>query len=208
MADQLRPLITTGGRVLVRNHSGGADTGRCGIWAIPQPNCCSVTIRPMGRVPIVVSQSVMSDVPAWRLLALEVESLFGAPMADTDEWIARLRRHIDHGTAWCARLGSGPIVGGMLLSRSHPDAVTIGWLAVRSDHRRHGVGRALVEKAVAEAAGRPVRVVTFGEGHPMGPEAEASRMMSRRLGFKPAAEIPPDAPDGTPREVLWRSAPD
>ncbi len=155
----------------------------------------------------MVSQSVMSDVPVWGLLALEVERLFGTPMADSDEWIARLRRHIDDGTAWCARLGSGPIVGGMLLSRSHPDAVTIGWLAVRSDNRRHGVGRALAEKAVAEAAGRPVRVVTFGEGHPMGPEAEASRVMYRRLGFKPAAEIAPDAPDGTPREVLWRGDP-
>ena len=32
-------------------------------------------------------------------------------------------------------------------------------------------------------------------------------MMYRRLGFKPAAEIAPDAPDGTPREVLWRSGP-
>lgn len=162
----------------------------------------------MGKVPIVVSQPVMSDVPDWRLLALEVERLFGAPMADSDEWIARLRRHIDHGTAWCARLASGgPMVGGMLLSLSRPDAVTIGWLAVRSDHRRHGVGRALVEKAVTEAAGRPVRVVTFGEGHPMGLEAEASRTMYRRLGFKPAADIAPDASDGTPREVLWRSGP-
>lgn len=168
---------------------------------------CSVTIRPMGRVPIVLFQPVMSDVPAWRVLALEVERLFGAAMADSDEWIARLRRHIEHGTAWCARPGSGgPMVGGMLLSGSPPDAITIGWLAVRSDHRRRGVGRALVEKAVAEAASQPVRVVTFGEGHPMGPEAEASRVMYRRMGFKPAVEIPPDALDGTPREVLLHSA--
>ena len=55
------------------------------------------------------------------------------------------------------RLGSrGLMVGGMLLSLGHPNAVTIGWLALSSDHR-HGVGRALVEKAFAEAVGRPVR---------------------------------------------------
>lgn len=151
-------------------------------------------VGPMGRVPIVVSQPVMSDVPAWRRLALEVENLFGAPMADSDEWITQLRRHIDHGTAWCARLGSGPIVGGMLLSRSHPDAVTIGWLAVQSDHRRHGVGKALVEKAVAEAPGRPVRVVTFGEGTQWALRPKPPESCTTAWGFRPAAEIPPNAP--------------
>lgn len=108
----------------------------------------------MGNVRIVVSRSVMRDQSAWRSLALEVEKLFGVPMADNDDWIARLRRHIDRGTAWSARLGSrGPMVGGMLLSLREPDAVTIGWLAVKADHRRRGVGRALVAKAVAR---RPV----------------------------------------------------
>lgn len=96
-------------------------------------------------------------------------------------------------------------MGGMWLSFTHPDAVTIAWLAVRRSARRRGVGSALVEQALGEAAGRPVRVVTYVEGYPMGAEANASRRMYRRLGFKLSVEIPPDAPDGTPCEVLWHN---
>lgn len=151
----------------------------------------------------MVSRALLSDVPAWRNLAREVETLFGAPMADSPEWNSRLLRHIDEGTAWCGRLDSGQMVGGLLLSRRHPEVVTIGWLAVLSKHRCRGVGRALVEKAIAEADGGLLRVVTFGGGHPLPFEAEASRRMYRRMGFELADEIPPHAPDGAAREVLW-----
>lgn len=146
----------------------------------------------------------MSDVMSWRELALDVEQLFGAPMATNEEWNARLNRHIDRGTAWCARIGSGTtMVGGMWLSYTHPDAITIAWLAVQYGARRLGVGSALVEKALTEADGQPVRVVTFGHGHPSGDDAEASRRMYRSLGFTPSTETPPDAPDDAPREVFW-----
>jgi ribosomal protein S18 acetylase RimI-like enzyme len=94
----------------------------------------------------------------------------------------------------------------MWLSYSQPDAVTIEWLAVRRERRRRGIARGLVEEALVEAAGRSVRVVTYGGGHPVKVEAEAAREFYRRLGFEPSAEIPPKGPygpDGTPREVLW-----
>jgi ribosomal protein S18 acetylase RimI-like enzyme len=150
-----------------------------------------------------VSRSTVADLPGWRQLAFEVEEAFGAPMAESKEWLALLRRHIEGGTAWCVRLASdGPMVGGMWLSQG-ADALSIKWLAVSNEYRRRGVGRALVAVALAEAAGRPVHVVTFGDGHPMAEQAHAARELYRRLGFKPSSETPPDGPDGTPRMSLW-----
>ena len=107
---------------------------------------------------IAFSRSVMTDLPVWRELAREVEQLSGAPMAESEEWSARLKRHIDRATAWCARTGMGvPLVGGMWLSFTHPDAVTIGWLAVRRSARRRldrgPVDHALVRTFYKGAAG-------------------------------------------------------
>ena len=46
-----------------------------------------------GAIPF--SRSVMTDLPVWCDLAREVEQLLGAPMAENEEWSARLKRHID-----------------------------------------------------------------------------------------------------------------
>lgn len=152
---------------------------------------------------IVVSRSTPDDVPAWRRLASDVEREFGAPMADSDEWIARLEEQIASERAWCARCdGDAEMVGGMWLADADPDVVTISWLAIRPDHRRRGVATALVEEAFVRAAGRPLRVVTFGEGHPLSAEADAARKLYVGMGFEPSDEIAPDGPDGTPRGVL------
>ncbi len=72
----------------------------------------------------------------------------------------------------------------------------------RSCPRRatRGVGRALVLRALQQANGRPVHVITFGAGHPGGAEAEAARCLYRSLGFQPHDHDP--AADGTPRELL------
>ena len=97
--------------------------------------CDNPTVMDGGA--IAFSRSVMTDLPVWRELAREVEQLLGAPMAENQAWNARLKRHIDRATAWCARTGMGvPLVGGMWLWFTHPDAVTIGWLAVRRFARR------------------------------------------------------------------------
>ena len=151
---------------------------------------------------MVVARSTVADLPAWRQLAFEVEEAFGAPMATSEKWLALLRTHIEGGTAWCVQLASdGPMVAGMWLSHG-ADTLSIKWLAVGKEHRRRGIGRELVAAALAEAAGRPVHVVTFGDGHPMAEEAHAALELYRRLGFEPSSEIPPDGPDGTPRMSL------
>jgi len=124
-------------------------------------------------------------------------------MAEDEDWNAQLINQIQRGTAWRARMGlESRLVGGMWLSFVHSDALTIGWLAVRRNVRRRGVGRCLVERALGEASGGPVRVVTFGHGHPMGADADAARSMYYSLGFEHSTERPPQAPDGTSREVL------
>ena len=129
-------------------------------------------------------------------------------MAHDDKWIAQLQRHIEQGTVWCA--STAPVmemVGGMWLSFTNPDVVTIAWLAVRRDARRRGVGTALVEQALSEAGGRTVRVVSFGEGHPMKEEADLARKLYLRLGFRQSNEVVSVAMDGTPRVVFRNRAP-
>lgn len=157
----------------------------------------------MAKNDLEASLSNLDDVLEWQRLAREVETLFGAPMADSEAWFERLTRNIDRRSAWCVRSGpAGRVVGGMWLSLTNPHEITITWLAVDRDHRRRGIGSALIAKALELAEGHSVRVVTFGEGHPMSAAAEASHFFYRRLGFTPCSEVPPEGPDGTPREVL------
>jgi hypothetical protein len=67
--------------------------------------CDNPTVMDDGA--IAFSESVITDLSIWREPAREVEQLSGAPMAENEEWNARLNRHIDRATAWCARTGMG-----------------------------------------------------------------------------------------------------
>lgn len=151
-------------------------------------------------------RSTPTDLDGWRDLAREVEDLFGAPMADDPTWNGHLERAMARGDAWCVHDVSGRVVGAMWLSPPTDERLHIRWLAVCAETRRHGVGHALVEVALAEAHGRAVRVVTFGTGHPAGTEADAARRLYGAMGFSPVHERPGDVPDGTPREVLSHEA--
>ena len=67
--------------------------------------------------------------------------------------------------------------------------------------RRSGLGRALLERALAEVPpGAEVLVVTFGLGVPGG---ESARAFYQKMGFSPA-EIADPAPNGTSRQVFRR----
>lgn len=141
------------------------------------------------------------DVAAWIDLAAEVEPLFG-PMIDDPYFYQALYRNIGRGSAYCVREGDGlpgmPLLGGLLLS-SHPPEYRIGWLAVRGDSRRRGVGRRLVEHALALVQPpAEVSVVTFVASAPPG---AAARSFYTRLGFSPA-ELVSSGPDGQPRQVF------
>jgi RimJ/RimL family protein N-acetyltransferase/predicted GNAT family acetyltransferase len=155
---------------------------------------------------VAVRAATLADVEDWRALAREVEGLFGAPMADAPTWNEGLVRSIERGSAWCAigaasDAGRGALLGGMTRSRADAEQPHINWLAVRRDARGQGAGRALVTHAIATADGRALRVVTFGEGHPGGAEAEHARRLYRALGFVEES-MGVASPDGTPREQL------
>ena len=147
------------------------------------------------------------DVAAWLDLAAEVEPLFG-PMVSDPLFHQALHRNIERGSAFCVRssacscaregLSGMPLLGGLLFS-SHPPRYRIGWLAVRQDSRRHGIGRRLVEHTLGLVQPpAEVSVVTFVAEEP---EGMAARLFYEHLGFSPA-ELVSSGPDGQPRQVF------
>jgi GNAT superfamily N-acetyltransferase len=151
-----------------------------------------------------VALALPADIPAWRELAAEVESLFG-PMVGRPEFEGALARKVARGQALCVRAGGGPpgatLLGGLLWS-AHPPRYRIGWLAVTERARRLGVGRRLVTTALAWAAPpATVELTTFGEDHPGGGPA---RRFYLALGFLPAEAAPP-GPEGGSRQIFRRT---
>ena len=71
------------------------------------------------------------DIPAWLILATEVEPLFG-PMVNDPSFHRALHKNIGRGTAFCVREADEPpgvpLLGALLFSPKLP-FYTIGWLA-------------------------------------------------------------------------------
>lgn len=138
--------------------------------------------------PIVNAQ--LEDIPAWLILAAEVEPLFG-PMVAEPSFQSALCKNIERGTAFCVRIQDGPpgapLLGGLLFS-ARPPVYTIGWLAVTQVYRRRGIGRGLIERALC-LIDPPAEIVvtTFG---PDQPEGEAARRFYKRMGFQAAEQAP------------------
>jgi GNAT superfamily N-acetyltransferase len=150
---------------------------------------------------VVVAQP--EDIPAWLVLAKEVEPLFG-PLVNDPSFLSALHRNVDRGTAFCVREGDGPcgipLLGGLLFSPK-PPVYTIGWLAVAQQHRRQGIGQRLVEHIVGLVeTPAELAVTTFGGDNPAGGPA---RRFYERLGFY-AAESSPNGPEGCSRQVFRR----
>lgn len=87
--------------------------------------------------------------------------------------------------------------------RPDDETLTIVWIAVFAHARRHGAGKLLIEQAMREANGMPVRVVTFGADHPH-PEAPKTRAFYEAMGFAVTDEVPETSPDGTSRQAFIR----
>jgi len=152
------------------------------------------------RWPVVLAQR--EDMPGWLALAAEVEPLFG-PMVDDPRFHGALERAIDRGLAFCVREADGPpgapLLGGLLFSTSGAPAYRIGWLAVAERARRLGIGRRLVERALALVASpATVEVITFA-GEQAG--GEAARQLYTSMGFVPA-ELTRQPPGDEPRQVF------
>jgi GNAT superfamily N-acetyltransferase len=152
---------------------------------------------------MIVQIACTEDIPAWITLAREVEGLFGAEFAESEEFEVILRRKIDEGLALCVREQDGPpgtpLCGGLFFSIKHRPVYKIGWLAVAEKWKRCGVGQALVERAL-EMVEPPaeVTVVTFTAETPGG---EPARRFYERLGFAAAELLPGEGPNGEMRQV-------
>lgn len=134
------------------------------------------------------------------------------PLASTDAKacdaiVLSLPYHFGHegGRAECAEavrtqpglvaVEGDEVVGFLTLARRDPRSAEITWMAVRHDRRRHGHGRALVERAVADLAADGVELLsllTMAESEPEDRESDnyaETRAFYRALGFVPLREL-------------------
>lgn len=138
-----------------------------------------------------------------------------------DAVVLTLPYHFGHegGKAECARavrtqpglvaVEEGTVVGFLTLQRHDRASAEITWMAVRAERRRHGIGRQLVEHAVADLAADGVEllsVLTLAESVK---EERATdnyadtRAFYRALGFVPIRELDLEAWDD-PAVILVR----
>lgn len=157
--------------------------------------------------------ATLDALPAWRLLAREVEPLFG-PMVSQPAFEVALAREVERGQAVCVRedeADAGAGLLGRLLWSAHPPRYRVGWLAVTARVRRRGVGQQLVEAALARAAPpAAVEVVTLpamlarGE---YGGRIGVSRVASHEVGDRSCAHVDrrQQTPDEERRDLerLW-----
>jgi ribosomal protein S18 acetylase RimI-like enzyme len=158
----------------------------------------------VAKAAMQVALAQNADIPAWLDLAAEVEPLFGPMVADPG-FHAALERNIARQTAFCIREHDGALgaslMGALLFSVTHAPHYRIGWLAVTTCWRRHGVAQALV-KHCFQLIQPPAEmsVFTFGVDNLAG---QAARDFYERMGFQ-AAEAAPNGPEGGTRQVYRR----
>lgn len=150
-----------------------------------------------------VRLSTLEDYPDWLKLAKEVEPLFG-PMVEDTAFRSGLRNAIQEKTALCVSEpnGSGGWIfrGGIVVSN---EANEILWLAVTTESRGQGMGRALLSEAMGRLApDRPITVTTFDHTVEAGLPA---RGLYRFFGFRDS-ETTGVNPAGIPTVTMVRAA--
>lgn len=132
-----------------------------------------------------IATEILQSLPGW----------FGRPEANA--------RYIDEAATLpllAAHTRDGRAVGFVTLRQATPQAVEMHALGVRPDQHRRGIGRMLVERASAEAAGAGaiiLTVKTLGPSHPDRKYA-GTRAFFAAQGFIAVEEFPdlwgPDTP--------------
>jgi GNAT superfamily N-acetyltransferase len=87
---------------------------------------------------------------------------------------------------------AGDVTGFLTLVHPYPTTSEISWMAVRRDRHRTGVGRDLVDAAVAALRARNVRLLTvktLSDREDPGPEYAQTRAFYLANGFVPVAEL-------------------
>lgn len=101
-------------------------------------------------------------------------------------------RHCAETQEGVVALAEGETIGFVTLTAHFPETWEITWVAVHPDWHRRGVGRRLVEAAVARcrAAGAATLLVkTLADSHPS-PEYASTRAFYRAAGFTPLEVFP------------------
>lgn len=114
---------------------------------------------------------------------------FGIPESN-----AGYLRNLSRRPSWVA-VGGPDLLGAATLEPHFPGSLEVHFMAVRPEHHRRGIGRALLERLEAEArarGGRWLHVKTLAPSHP-DPFYARTRAFYEALGFDPLFES----------EVLW-----
>ena len=132
-----------------------------------------VRLRPTGAGE--VCRAVLATLPTW----------FGFP--DVNEEYAGTA---DTNPTFVASVG-GDDVGLLTLVTHTPYAAEVHLMAVRPEHHRHGVGRALLQSAEAELVASGIeylQVKTLSDSHPDEGYVR-TRAFYRSVGFRPLEEL-------------------
>jgi GNAT superfamily N-acetyltransferase len=134
-----------------------------------------MTLKITRRTAGAECASILAELPEW----------FGIPQSNADYAEAAEREQ-----AWVAE-DSGESLGLMVLVDQGFSAIDVHLLAVRPHLHRHGVGRALIEQAIAvarELGKSYVTVKTRGPSLPYAPY-ERTRAFYEAVGFESLEEI-------------------
>jgi GNAT superfamily N-acetyltransferase len=160
---------------------------------------CQRPAWPCQAVGMIVRLADEHDFPGFLVLAAQVECWFG-PMVQDATFHDAVRKHIRRSAALVAISPGSELLGGLLFGTEAP-VYHARWLVVSDQARGQGVGRALMDDAMARWVRGPatVEVVTFGTDHP-GAVRSGARAFYERLGFAPAEAADP-GPEGGSRQV-------
>lgn len=122
--------------------------------------------------PVVIRPAAPADFPGWLEMAAAVRPDFPGMSPSDHQYV--MKRCITRKTAFCACV-RGVMAGGTAFSPTHGG---IGFLAVRPEYRRRGIGALLVREALSRMpTGRAVFVHVY-------PGASAARALYLSLGFR------------------------
>ena len=148
-------------------------------------------IRDLEAKDAEACDAILAGLPDW----------FGDPVGITE-----CAEAVRSQAGYVATDGAGAVAGFLTWVSTTPDTAEITWMAVRSDERRRGIGRALIDALIERLHVDDVGsllVKTLSDRSPDASYAQ-TRAFYRSLGFEPVAELDIWGPDN-PAQLLMRS---
>jgi N-acetylglutamate synthase-like GNAT family acetyltransferase len=133
-----------------------------------------------------------ADGPACDQVVASLPYFFG-----NQEGLRRCAHAVRTQRGWVAER-STEVVGFLTVHEPFPRSPEVTWMAISSDERRHGIGRALVERTAAELAADGAELLSVLALGPSVPEPgvtdgyAGTRRFYARCGFTSVMEFRPD----------------